>query len=900
MMTRKVKIGIQLIAFVLAIAGSVFAQNTGAMTNLNQTYTGNNNFGGTQTFNNVIINGTCTGCVAAGEGVSPSSLTFPNTAVGASSASQTVTVTNTGLSSFTFSSFAFSGTGSLDFTQTNNCPTSLAQQQSCLVSVTFSPLASGSLPATLTISTSAPNSPQTVSLSGTGSTNPVSLTSITLAPPTSSCGLPCQQQETATCNYNNSTSTTPCTGLSWFSSNTSLGTVSTSGLVTGVSAGTPMITAVSGTYNSSGTCSTSIPSGSRISVNCLGPQQSGDTIILDVGGQSAFTITSVVDGAGNTYADSGMGRVNGNGMWQQIYVASGITASSNNDITVTFSGTVTSPHLDVEECTGCGAIDAHGPGGTGASGTTATDSITTTTSDMVVAFTSVITGTANAAGTGYTYRYSDAVGNGVEDGVFNVAGATAVTMGLSTSSAWLITDVAFKSVTGTAAPTFTGIPPTNYYTYPLAGGASDAHGCTNNTTDACLTIKRCIAVVEAAGIGAGGSICHSQPTTYTEHAPTSPPGTIWTVGVNMDDGVIGGVSASRRFRLLCDGFKTCLLRPSVPVTEGIVLGDNSYMDVMGFDVGDTVGSTTVYQAAIGGIMARCDSQGTAPNCQGTSTELRILWNRVHDLGSTANTGTGTGCSLTGAVEAGYHAYSMVHAVIYGNEVFNIGAGINVNPFCNYSHGIYAATPGADVWSNLVHDITSECIQAYDSSANENISNNTLDNCGSTGLLAGGSAVVNNGNNNFMNILLSRPQQNTHGYGGAALNSYGGGGNPGCTSMTPNYWTSITALLVPNALEANFSASGGCDNQSSVLNTALTLANVYTNVGSGVSASSANYAPTSSWVQSTTSGGSQTCGAGTRSPCTPTIDANGCAITSSNIIRGALQPASCVPATWPWY
>jgi hypothetical protein len=97
--------------------------------------------------------------------VSPSSLTFGSQLVGTSSSSQPVTLTNLGSSSISITSIAASG----DFSQSNNCGTSLAANSSCTVDVTFTPTAVGSRAGTLTITDSAGT--QTVSLSGTGALN---------------------------------------------------------------------------------------------------------------------------------------------------------------------------------------------------------------------------------------------------------------------------------------------------------------------------------------------------------------------------------------------------------------------------------------------------------------------------------------------------------------------------------------------------------------------------------------------------------------------------------------------------------------------------------------------------------------------------------------------------------
>jgi hypothetical protein len=98
--------------------------------------------------------------------VDPASLTFGITAVGGRSASQSVTVRNTGTAAASVGTIATSG----DFAQTNTCGTSIAVGATCSVSVTFAPTAGGSRTGTLTITSSATNSPSTVSLTGTGGT----------------------------------------------------------------------------------------------------------------------------------------------------------------------------------------------------------------------------------------------------------------------------------------------------------------------------------------------------------------------------------------------------------------------------------------------------------------------------------------------------------------------------------------------------------------------------------------------------------------------------------------------------------------------------------------------------------------------------------------------------------
>ncbi|MFC4587025.1 choice-of-anchor D domain-containing protein [Sphaerisporangium corydalis] len=99
---------------------------------------------------------------------SPSSVSFAARAVGSTSASQAVTVTNNGTGTATLGTVATTG----DFAQTRTCGSTLASGASCTVNVTFTPTATGTRTGNLTVASNDPNSPLTVALSGTGGTAP--------------------------------------------------------------------------------------------------------------------------------------------------------------------------------------------------------------------------------------------------------------------------------------------------------------------------------------------------------------------------------------------------------------------------------------------------------------------------------------------------------------------------------------------------------------------------------------------------------------------------------------------------------------------------------------------------------------------------------------------------------
>ena len=70
----------------------------------------------------------------------PTTLNFGNQTVGTTSAAQVVTVTNTTATAYTINGIAVElGLNPTDFSQTNNCPATLAADASCQISITFTP-----------------------------------------------------------------------------------------------------------------------------------------------------------------------------------------------------------------------------------------------------------------------------------------------------------------------------------------------------------------------------------------------------------------------------------------------------------------------------------------------------------------------------------------------------------------------------------------------------------------------------------------------------------------------------------------------------------------------------------------------------------------------------------------
>lgn len=106
--------------------------------------------------------------------VTPLNINFAGVVLGSSSRAQYVKLTNNQSTPLTINGITITGT----FTQTNTCGTTLGPLQSCNVLVTFTPVALGVHSGRLTMNYNASNSPQTVTLAGSG------VSRVTLSPST--------------------------------------------------------------------------------------------------------------------------------------------------------------------------------------------------------------------------------------------------------------------------------------------------------------------------------------------------------------------------------------------------------------------------------------------------------------------------------------------------------------------------------------------------------------------------------------------------------------------------------------------------------------------------------------------------------------------------------------------
>jgi len=119
----------------------------------------------------VALTGTGLGTAPPAVALSPTSISFPAQLVSTSSAAMTITLANTGDLPLTINGIVFAGSNAGDFGQTNNCGGGVLGGSSCIINITFTPSAAGARSATLKVIDSASDSPQTIPVSGPGTTD---------------------------------------------------------------------------------------------------------------------------------------------------------------------------------------------------------------------------------------------------------------------------------------------------------------------------------------------------------------------------------------------------------------------------------------------------------------------------------------------------------------------------------------------------------------------------------------------------------------------------------------------------------------------------------------------------------------------------------------------------------
>ena len=102
--------------------------------------------------------------------LAPNLVAFGKQAVGLTTGPQVVTLSNTGTANLSITGIALAGAQAVDFSQNTSCGITLLAGSYCTITIAFTPSALGTRTATILFADSAFDSPQVISLSGTGVT----------------------------------------------------------------------------------------------------------------------------------------------------------------------------------------------------------------------------------------------------------------------------------------------------------------------------------------------------------------------------------------------------------------------------------------------------------------------------------------------------------------------------------------------------------------------------------------------------------------------------------------------------------------------------------------------------------------------------------------------------------
>jgi len=223
----------------------------------------------------VALTGTGTAVPAPQATLSTGTLSFPATNAGTAASAQSVTLSNPGNASLTGIAISIGGgTGSSAFTETTTCSSTLAAGGNCNISVTFDPSTGGNFATTLSVSDNAAGSPQTVSLTGTGSAPQASLSSSSITFSTTTEGTTSAPSSVTLNNAGNAPLNITAISL------------------TGVNAGD---------FSESTTCGATLPAGSNCAISATFSPAAASSY------SASITITDNAPGSPQTIALSGAG-----------------------------------------------------------------------------------------------------------------------------------------------------------------------------------------------------------------------------------------------------------------------------------------------------------------------------------------------------------------------------------------------------------------------------------------------------------------------------------------------------------------------------------------------------------------------------------------------------------------
>ncbi len=273
--------------------------------------------------------------------------------------------------------------------------------------------------------------------------------------------------------------------------------------------------------------------------------------------------------------------------------------------------------------------------------------------------------------------------------------------------------------------------------------------------------------ISGATIAAGGAVVHARAGAYTGTCSSSEGST----GICIKR---GGTSNTARLVIQCDGASFGTAVPDAYSAQGqckisgqnagAVMDAGSFVDLVGFDIGNTPGMIT-------GVFGINGSTGSS---------FHIIGNYVHDLGSTVDTGQGgPGCPGFGEVITanGNHTdYQISRNIIVR---YGVNGGAPSNGTCNVSHNIYSAA-NSIIENNIVANAPSSNLQIYQNPCNVTVANNVFLSS-VRGMIIDGGGCATPGNITVINNYFGNHSPNDGRIGSISV------GGPICTANTPTFF-----------------------------------------------------------------------------------------------------------------
>jgi uncharacterized protein YjdB len=440
---------------------------------------------------------TGTGIGVAGISFNPSSLTFASQTTNTTSTAKTITVTSNGSAVLNITGIVASG----DFAQTNNCPTSMAVNATCIVSVTFTPTATGTRNGAVQFTDNAPLTPQSVSLTGTGASP--TLVSISVTPASATIAKGTTQQFAATGHYNDNSTQNLTGSVNWSSSATATATINTAGLATGVAVGGPVtITATSNTI--SGTASLTVTNPNLLSIAVTPANAS-----IAKGSTQQYTATG-------TYSDNSTQNITGSVVWSSS--AAGVASISSGGLLTAVSAgpaTITATSGTVNGST---PVTVTGPALASIAVTPANTSITKgTTQQYTATGTYTDSSTQNITGSVAWSTSNNAIATIIPTGVASAVAVggpvtiTATSGAITGTTSLTVTPATLSSITVSPAAATVASGQTQAFT--ATGHYSDSSTQNLTSTVALTSSNNSIATIASTGVATG--VTQGGPVTIT-------------------------------------------------------------------------------------------------------------------------------------------------------------------------------------------------------------------------------------------------------------------------------------------------------------------------------------------------------------------------------------------------